>query len=325
VADVAGVARLVAGGSRRYPQARAERADHGWTILLEGAAEAVIPHGVTDVGDTAPLVLSTSVEDAYRDLDEVSRIEEDDEAAEALAAHARRHPVARFLCQHGLPMWHGGPDPCRMSMSSGGTACLSLSQVRTMMDGLRGVEDLARHVATRSRPARPEQVAAALRWPILPGYLTGPARAETERDGELFLGRCRQVVASSLRVLQDTSLLRRDIEWVTTRRLQPVAHAHTDLALYVYAFTARMLRPASDQEPQQRGDGDGHQEHHQDARPQQEGDHGRPEAGQHRPVERPAAVPVPIREPDDHEGGQHRHGKEPGDPLHGGLGEHRLG
>jgi hypothetical protein len=135
-------------------------------------------------------VLATTVEDAYRDLDEASRIEDDEEAAGALAAHARRHPVARLLCHHGLPMWHGGPDPCRMLMRPDGTACLGLGQVRTMMAGLRGVEDLARHIVTSSHPARPDQVAAALRWPILPGYLTKPARAETERDGELFLDRC---------------------------------------------------------------------------------------------------------------------------------------
>ena len=128
-----------------------------------------------------------------------------------------------------------------MLMSPDGTACLGLGHVRTMMDGLRGVEDLACHIVTSSRPARPAQVAAALRWPILPGYLTKPARAETERDGELFLDRCRQVVTSSLQVLQDTSRLRRDIEWVTPRQLQLVAHAHTDLGLYVHAFTDRLL------------------------------------------------------------------------------------
>ena len=187
-------------------------------------------------------MLETTVLDAYLSLEEVTRIEDDEEAADALAAHAQVHPVARFLCHHGLPMWHGGPDPCRMPMSPVGTACLSLSQVRTMMDGLRGLEDLAGHVATRSRPARPAQVAAALQWPILPSYLTKPARAETERDGELFLDRCRQIVASSLRVLQDASLLRRDVEWITARELQLVVHAHTDLGLYVYAFTERLLR-----------------------------------------------------------------------------------
>jgi hypothetical protein len=188
------VARLVAGGSRRYPEARPERTDLGWLIRLEGPGEDVVPAGVEVLDERRPSELATTVEDAYRDLDDVSRIEDDETAADALATHARRHPVARLLCHHGLPMWHGGPNPCRMLMSTDGTACLDLAQVQTMMDGLRGVEDLARHIVTRSHPARPDQVAAALRWPILPGYLTKPARAETERDGELFLDRCRLLV-----------------------------------------------------------------------------------------------------------------------------------
>lgn len=235
------MARLVAGGSRRYPESQPELTDHGWLIRLEGSGEDVLPAGVEEPGDRRSVALETTVEDAYLDLDQVSRIEDDESAAGALAAHARRHPVARLLCHHGLPMWHGGPDPCRMLMSTDGTACLGLSHVRTMMEGLRGVEDLARHVVTSSQPARPDQVAAALRWPILPGYLTKPARAETERDGELFLDRCRLVVSSSLRVLQDTSLLRRDIEWIAPRQLREVTHAHTDLGLYAYALSARLV------------------------------------------------------------------------------------
>lgn len=235
------MARLVAGGNWRYPKARPERVDGAWSVSLDGPGEEVLPHGVDDVGERLALVLETTVHDAYLSLDEVTRIEDDDEAADALAAHAQVHPVARLLCHHGLPMWHAGPDPCRMPMSPAGTACLSLSQVRTMMDGLRGLDDLACHVATDARPARPTLVAAALQWPILPSYLTKPARAETERDGELFLDRCRQIVTTSLRVLQDGSRLRRDVEWVTPRDLQVVVHAHTDLALYVHAFTERLL------------------------------------------------------------------------------------
>ena len=243
------MARLVAGGNWRYPESRPERTDLGWSIRLEGPGEEVVPHDA-DSGDRRPLRLQTSVDDAYASLDEATRIEDDGAAAAALAAHARRHPVARFLCHHGLPLWHGGPDPCRMPMSPAGTPSLSLSDVRTMMNGLRGLEALAGHIATGNRPARPAQVAAALRWPILPGYLSKPARAETERDGELFLDRCRQLVAASLRVLHDASLLRRDVEWTTTQQLQLVAHAHTDLALYVHAFTARLLGSGSDQQSQ---------------------------------------------------------------------------
>ena len=257
------MARLVAGGSRRYPAARPEHTDLGWLIRLEGAGEDVLPAGVNEAGHRRPLGLTTTVEDAYRDLDDVSRIEDDEDAAEALAAHARRHPVARLLCHHGLPMWHGGPDPCRMLMSPDGTACLAVAQVRIMMDGLRGVEDLARHIVTCSQPARPAQVAAALRWPILPGYLTKPARAETQRDGELFLERCRLLVTSSLQILQETSRLRHDIAWVTPRQLELVAQTHTDLGLYVYAFALRLLSCGSDQQAEQRGDGHRHDEHHQ--------------------------------------------------------------
>ena len=138
-------------------------------------------------------------------------------------------------------MWHGGPNPCRMLMRPDGAACLGLAHVRTMMDGLRGVEHLARHIVTSSQPARPDQVADALRWPILPGYLTKPARAETERDGELYLDRCRLIVTSSLQVLQDTSRLSLDIAWVTPRQLQRVAQTHTDLGLYAYALAHRLL------------------------------------------------------------------------------------
>ncbi len=146
------MARLVAGGSRRYPEARPERTDLGWLIRLEGPGEDVLPAGVDEAGHRRPLVLTTTVEDAYRDLDDASRIEDDEDAADALAAHARRHPVARLLCHHGLPMWHGGPDPCRMLMSPDGTACLDLAQVRTMMDGLRGVRG--------SRPSHRHQQSA---------------------------------------------------------------------------------------------------------------------------------------------------------------------
>ena len=234
--------RLVAGGSRRYPKARPERTDLGWLVRLEGPGEDVLPTGVDEAGDRRRLQLATTVEDAYRALDQVSRVENDECAAEALAAHARRHPVARLLCHHGLPMWHGGPNPCRMLMGPDGTASLGLGHVRTMMDGLRGVELLARHIVTSMEPARPDQIAAALRWPILPGYLTKPARAETERDGELFLDRCRLLVTTSLQVLQDTSRLRRDIAWVTPRELQLVAQTHTDLGLYAYALTARLVQ-----------------------------------------------------------------------------------
>jgi hypothetical protein len=319
------VARLVAGGSRRYPEARPERTELGWLIRLGGPGEDVLPAGVAEAGHRRPQELATTVEDSYRDLDAVSRITDDEDAAEALAAHARRHPVARLLCQHGLPLWHGGPNPCRMLLSHDGTACLGLAAVRTMMDGLRGVEDLARHIVTCCHPARPDQVAAALRWPILPGYLTKPARAETARDGELFLDRCRLLVTSSLQVLQETSRLRREVAWVTPRKLQPVTEAHTDLGLYAHALTERLLVLASDQQPEQRGDRDRHDEHHQHPGPQQQGDHGRPEAGQHGPVEGPATVAVPVGESDHHQRGQHGHREEPGDPLDGRVGEHRLG
>ncbi|HEY5980080.1 MAG TPA: hypothetical protein VIT41_10640 [Microlunatus sp.] len=318
------MARLVAGGSWRYPLSRPERTDHGWLITLDGPGEEVIPCGVLVAGDNRPLVLDTSVDDAYLNLDRVSRIDDEEEAAEAFAAHARHHPVSRFLCHHGLPMWHAGPDPCRMLSTSVGTAGISLSHVRTMMAGLRGLEDLAGHIVTEGRPAGPALVAAALRWPILPTYLTKPARAETERDGELFLDRCRQLVTSSLRVLQDASLLRRDVEWIATPQLQLVAHAHTDLGLYAYAFTRRLLRSASEQQPQQGGDGHRHDEHHQDAGPQQQRDHGSSEAGQHRPVEGPVPVAGAVGEPHHHQGGQHGDRQEAGDPLHGGVREHRL-
>lgn len=275
---------LVAGGNWRYPKARPERLDGAWSIGLNGPGEEVIPLGIEEAGERRAAVLETTVHDAYLSLDRVTRIEDDEEAADALAGHARVHPVARLLCHHGLPMWHGGPDPCRMLMSPAGTACLSLGQVRTVMDGLRGLEDLACHVSTRSRPAAPAQVTAALQWPILPSYLTKPARAETERDGELFLDRCRQIVASSLRVLQDASLLRRDVEWVSASQLQLVVHAHTDLALYVHAFTERLLPSGSahcdsDQQAQQRGDSHRHHEDHQHAGAEQQGDHRRSEAG----------------------------------------------
>jgi hypothetical protein len=60
-----------------------------------------------------------------------------------------------------------------------------------MMNGLRGLEDLAYHIATRRRPAKPGQVDVALQWELMPGYLVETARTETRRDGELFLNRCK--------------------------------------------------------------------------------------------------------------------------------------
>ena len=239
------MARLVA-APRRYPGCRAERtSDHGWLIRLDGAGEDVIPRGVTrSGGDDAAVLLDSSVGDAYQNLDRVSRIEDDESAAESLAEHARTYPISRLLCHHGLPMWHRGPDPCRMLMTAEGVPSITLSHARTMMSGLRGLEDLAHHIATRNRPARPVQVAAALRWRILPDYIANPARAETERDGGLFLGRCQQIVTSSVRHLRDGSLLRRDLGWTEDLQPQMVAHAGTDLGLYVSAFTTRLLGSA---------------------------------------------------------------------------------
>lgn len=235
------MAQLVAGDCRRFPAARAQRTDLGWVVVLSGSGERVVPRGVHPVGGAAALELPTTVEDAFRSLERVSRIATDARAASALAAHARSHPVGRLLCQHGLPLWHTGADPCRMLVSQDGSATIGVGRVRTLMSGLAGLEDLVRHVVTARRPATTAQVRAALAWPILPAYLTKPVHAETDRDGELFGERCRQIVATSLQVLQDGSRLRRDVEWVAPDRLQPVVHAHSDLALYVHAFTERLL------------------------------------------------------------------------------------
>lgn len=236
------MAQLVAGDSRRFPDARAQRTKPGWVILLDGPAERVAVRGVPRMAAPAGLALDTTPEDAFRSLDEATRIPAPARAARALAVHARRHPVARFLCRHGLPLWHAGANPCRGETDEIGIATIDLGQVRLMMAGLHGLEALARHATTGDGPADPAQVAAALSWPILPAYLTKPVRAETARDGGLVGGRCRQVVATSLQVLKDSSGLRHDVEWVTSRRLQPVAHAHSDLALYVHVFTERLLR-----------------------------------------------------------------------------------
>ena len=236
------MAQLVAGDSRRFPDARAQRTKPGWVVLLDGPAERVAVRGVPRTAAPAGLVLETTPEDAYRSLDEATRIPAAARAAKALAVHARRHPVARFLCHPGLPLWHAGANPCRAESDPAGVTTIDLGQVRLMMAGLRGLEALARHATTGDGPADPARVAAALSWPILPAYLTRPVRAETARDGALVGERCRQIVATSVQVLQDSSRLRHDVEWVTApRRLQPVTHAHSDLALYVHVFIERLL------------------------------------------------------------------------------------
>lgn len=235
------MAQLVAGDSRCFPDARAQRTKTGWVVLLEGPAERVSVPGVPRLAGPADRELATSAVDAFDSLDRVSRIPAHARAARALADHARCHPVARLLCRHGLPLWHGGADPCRSASGPGEGASIDLGQIRTMMAGLRGLEDLARHVAAGDGPADPAQVDAVLSWPILPSHLTKPVRAETERDGWLVADRCRQILATGLRVLQDGSRLQQETVWVTPHRLQTVTYAHSDLALYVAVLTARLL------------------------------------------------------------------------------------
>ena len=243
--------RLVAGTTWRYPEARALWTEkHGWTVSLTGTPEEVVARGVykSDEVGNRPLRLRSTVHDAYLNLDRISQIEDDQDAVGELALHARQHAVSRLLCHHGRPMWHEGrkhKDRGCGQLLEERSACIPLRDVRRMMNGLRGIEDLAYHVATRRQPARPAQVEAALQWPLMPTYLDDTARIETQRDGSLFIGRCKQIVTMSLQQLQAESLLVYGIEWIKDQRMQLIAHAHTDLALYAYDFTARVLGAAN--------------------------------------------------------------------------------
>jgi opine dehydrogenase len=93
------VARLVTGGSRRYPEARPEHTDRGWLIRLDGPGEDVLPAGVDEAGVRRSLRLGTTVEDAYLGLDEVTKISDDEPAAEAAT-------VFQTALQNGNPVIH---------------------------------------------------------------------------------------------------------------------------------------------------------------------------------------------------------------------------
>lgn len=233
--------QLVTGDSRCFPEAYAHRTRLGWVIRLDAPAELVVAREVVHVGEIPARELATTARQTLDSLLRVGTVAAPARAARALARHTQQHPMARFLCRHGLPPWHAGANPCAMDKDADGGRAIGLGHVRTMTAGLRGLEDLVRHVAAGAGPASPAQVEAALTWPILPGYLTKPVLAETARDDGLVGERCRQVVATSLQVLQDSSGLRHETVWVTPHRLRPVTYAHSDLALYVHAFTARLL------------------------------------------------------------------------------------
>lgn len=233
--------QLVTGDSRCFPEACARRNRRGWVIRLVGPAERVVVREVVHVGEVRARELATTTHDALDSLLRVGVIATPARAARALARHTQQQPMARFLCHHGLPPWHAGANPCPAEREGDGVRTLDLGQVRVMTAGLRGLEELARHVVADAGPAGPGQVAAALHWPILPDYLRKPVLAETARDDGLVQERCRQVVATSLQVLQDSSRLRHETRWVTPHRLRPLTYAYSDLALYVHAFTERLL------------------------------------------------------------------------------------
>lgn len=244
--------RLVAEATWRYPEAEpAWLEEQGWAVALRGQPEEVIPRGVykSDAVGNDPARLTTTVHDAYLSLDVLSQVDDDEAAAALFSVHAQQHPVSRLLCRHGRPMWHhdkSADQGCSPLLGPDGAACVSVRHVRTMMDGLRGLEDLAYHVATRLEvDARSAQVEAALQWPLVPDYLAELARIETARDDTLFDNRCKQIVAMSLRQLQREALLLYSVEWIKSQRMQMVALAYTDLALYVYDFTVRVLDAAN--------------------------------------------------------------------------------
>ena len=244
--------RLVAETTWRYPEAAPVwLEEQGWAVALRGVPEEVIPRGVyeSDAVGNSPDRLTTTVHDAFLSLDAVAQAEDDEASAALLAVHAQQHPFSHLLCQHGRPMWHQDKTSdhgCSQLLDSVGTACISVRHVRLMMDGLRGLEDLAYHVATRPKAyARPAQVEAALQWPLVPDHLAESARVETTRDGALFPNRCKQIVARSIRELQREALLLYSVEWIKSMRMQMVALAYTDLALYVYDFTVRVLDAAN--------------------------------------------------------------------------------
>lgn len=237
--------QLVTGDSRCFPEACAQRSTHGWVVRLDGPAELVVAREVVHVGEVPARELATTVDESLDSLLRVGTISVPARAAKALATHTRQHPMARFLCRHGLPPWHAGANPCALEKGPDGVRRIGLGQVLTMTAGLRGLEDLARHIATGEGPASPAQVEAAVSWPILPGYLTKPVRAETARDDGLVGERCRQIVATGLQVLRDSSGLRHETRWATPQGLRPVTYAHSDLALYAHSFTARLLAIAS--------------------------------------------------------------------------------
>lgn len=240
--------QLVADRGARFPEAEAvQTQEYGWVVALYGDPEDVLPRGAYASGDwkSKPRALTTSVHDAFESLEQVSALDEGQEAANALAEHCRAHPVGWLLCQHGLPVRHvvrehGGG--CQLP-STDGTPSVVLTHVHIMMEALSALEELAYRIGKR-QPVALRHVSAVLRWAILPDFLARLVEGELDRDGVLNVDRAKQIVTRSLRSLQEDGWTRYLPEWIDGQRIQLVAHVYSDLGFYIAEFTGRVMNAA---------------------------------------------------------------------------------
>lgn len=235
-----------------YPDARPVRAESGsWYVALGESALPVLPVGLdfADGWGDRPntTMLSMTLHEGFEQLRDVA-ILSGEEAAEALARHCREFS-APILCRHGLPRRHPYPALCpdAPTMSVGGSIALWVEDITRMLTSLDGIEALAYHLATQRKPATKRMVENALAWPILPEWLVATIRPELERDGYLWVGRARQIVALSVSESFRQSSLELTCEWSSPGRPELVLEGSTELAPYMADF-ARHIGVVTDED-----------------------------------------------------------------------------
>jgi len=233
--------RLSAATFWRFPEAFAVRTDSGWVVEMGGVVEGVIPLGVDlamDVGGqpfgNKPERLDVTLYNIHERLRDVASLGAGEEAAHRLAQHCRLYPTPNLCRTHGLPYGH---LPCPDYENPDGKPIqLKVGHVVAMVSGLDGVRDLAYDLATQRRPARRALVENALVWPILGDSMAATVRAEMERDGELRIGRARQLVTSTMTEAMSLSGLQLVFEWLPSERPAMTLRAGTGTAAYVADF-----------------------------------------------------------------------------------------
>lgn len=239
--------RLTTVTAWRYPSARTAVDDLGWYVDLGEDSEEVLPAGVeqsrSEPWGNTPLVLETSLHDAFESLRDVTATDDPEVAAETLAGHCRVFPPP-ILCAHGLPERHPLVRSCYEGPPSaaGPTRTLRVTAVERMLAGVCGVESLARHLAHQRQPAGIRLVENALEWPIFDkGFADDMLRQIPAHEGKrLPVNLARMIVTSFIDAALAKSGVRLTSQWSTHRRPELVLDANTHLGLYMVDFASRI-------------------------------------------------------------------------------------